>query len=116
MTVPGTRSGVQPLWPSEARTPAPAIVPPPIVAPVAPPPVAPPSAPLAGAPAPAQAQVAAAVLSKVDQKVAAIAARGPEYEAIAKLSREIIERIVWEIVPDLAEAIVREELHKRGRV
>lgn len=57
-----------------------------------------------------------AVLSKVDQKVAAIAARGPEYEVLAKLSREIIEKIVWEIVPELAEVIVREELQKRGRI
>jgi hypothetical protein len=57
-----------------------------------------------------------AVLSKVDQKMAAIAARGPEYEAIAKLSREIIEKIVWEIVPELAEVILREEIQKRGRI
>ena len=52
----------------------------------------------------------------VDQKIAQISARGPEYEAIAKLSREIIERIVWEVVPELAEVIVREELQKRGRI
>jgi len=54
--------------------------------------------------------------SKVDQKLGAIAARGPEYEAIAKLSREIIEKVVWEVVPELAEAIIREELSKRGRI
>ena len=54
--------------------------------------------------------------SAVDQKMAAIAARGPEYEAIAKLSREIIEQVVWEIVPELAEAIIREHVEKRGRV
>jgi CheY-like chemotaxis protein len=62
------------------------------------------------------APVAAAVTSAIDQKVAAFAARGPEYEAIAKLSREIIEKVVWEVVPELAEAIVREELQKRGRI
>ena len=54
--------------------------------------------------------------SKIDQKIAAIAAKGPEYEALAKLSREIIEKIVWEIVPELVEVIVREELQKRGRI
>jgi CheY-like chemotaxis protein len=54
------------------------------------------------------------VISAVDQRLAAIAARGPEYEAIAKLSREIIERIVWEVVPDLAEAILRERIDKPG--
>jgi hypothetical protein len=61
------------------------------------------------APSPA---LAAAVSSVVDQKVAALAARGPEYEAIAKLSREIIEQVVWEVVPELAEAIIRQEIDR----
>jgi hypothetical protein len=61
------------------------------------------------APSPA---LAAAVASVVDQKVAALAARGPEYEAIAKLSREIIEQVVWEVVPELAEAIIRQEIDR----
>jgi hypothetical protein len=38
--------------------------------------------------------------------------RGVEYEAIAKLSREIIERIAWEVVPELAETIIRENLDR----
>jgi hypothetical protein len=52
------------------------------------------------------------VTSAVDQKMAALAARGPEYEAIAKLSREIIEQVVWEVVPELAEAIIRQEVDR----
>jgi hypothetical protein len=48
----------------------------------------------------------------VAQKVAAIAARGPEYEAIAKLSKEIIEQVVWEVVPELAEVIIRQEVER----
>jgi hypothetical protein len=51
----------------------------------------------------------------VDQKLAALSAKGPEYEAIAKLSREIIEQIVWEVVPELAEAIIRERVEKLPR-
>jgi CheY-like chemotaxis protein len=35
----------------------------------------------------------------------------PELAALLKLSTEVIERIVWEIVPDLAEQIIRENLH-----
>jgi CheY-like chemotaxis protein len=35
----------------------------------------------------------------------------PELTALLKLSTEIVERIVWEIVPDLAEQIIRENLH-----
>jgi hypothetical protein len=68
-----------------------------------------PAAPSAPSPA-----AAAAVSASVDQKLAAFAAKGPEYEAIAKLSREIIEQIVWEVVPELAEAIIREQVAKRG--
>jgi CheY-like chemotaxis protein len=49
---------------------------------------------------------------KLDQKMAAISARGPEYEAIAKLSREVIEQVVWEVVPELAEAIIREHVER----
>ncbi len=56
--------------------------------------------------------MAASVSTIVDQKVAALAARGPEYEAIAKLSREIIEQVVWEVVPELAEAIIRQEVDR----
>jgi CheY-like chemotaxis protein len=85
-------------------------------------PMSPIAAPAAAAAAPAFAPRARemtptpppTVTSAVDQRLAAIAARGPEYEAIAKLSREIIERIVWEVVPDLAEAILRERIDKRG--
>ena len=55
----------------------------------------------------------AMVTAAVEQKLAAISAKGPEYEAIAKLSREIIEQIVWEVVPELAEAIIRERLDKQ---
>ena len=49
---------------------------------------------------------------RLDQKVAAISAKGPEYEAIAKLSREVIEQVVWEVVPELAEIIIREHVER----
>jgi CheY-like chemotaxis protein len=68
-----------------------------------------PSAPMATVGAPA---VAAAVSSAVDGKLAAIAARGPEYAAIATLSREIIEQVVWEVVPELAEVIIKQEVDR----
>ena len=34
------------------------------------------------------------------------------YEAVAKMSREVIERIAWEVVPELAETIIREQLDR----
>jgi CheY-like chemotaxis protein len=35
----------------------------------------------------------------------------PELIALLKLSTEVVERIVWEVVPDLAEQIIKENLH-----
>jgi hypothetical protein len=68
----------------------------------------PPPRPSIGSPA-----VQATISSSVEQKLASISAKGPEYEAIAKLSREIIEQVVWEVVPELAEAIIREHVKNR---
>jgi hypothetical protein len=34
----------------------------------------------------------------------------PELLALLKLSTEIVERVVWEVVPELAEQIIRENL------
>jgi hypothetical protein len=31
---------------------------------------------------------------------------------LSTVSREVIERIVWEVVPDLAEIIIKEEIRK----
>ncbi|MCE9577481.1 MAG: response regulator, partial [Deltaproteobacteria bacterium] len=39
-------------------------------------------------------------------------AGSPELLALLKLSTEVVERIVWEIVPELAESIIRENLHE----
>lgn len=33
-------------------------------------------------------------------------------EAISRISKEIIEKIAWDVVPDLAEAIIKEEIRK----
>jgi CheY-like chemotaxis protein len=63
-------------------------------------------------PSPTLAALTAKLDKKIDQKVATLAAKGPEYEAIVKLSREVIEQIVWEVVPELAEVIVREHVER----
>jgi hypothetical protein len=116
MPFPGS-SRPAPATVAPAAAPAPAYTPP---AP-APAPAYTPPAPAYAPPEPARARPATPISSStvsglVDQKVAAISARGPEYEALAKLSREVIEQIVWEIVPELAEAIIREQVAKRGAV
>jgi hypothetical protein len=89
---------------------------------VATPPPAPPARPRVATPPPAAQPrpslvppaAHASVAASVEQKLAAISAKGPEYEAIAKLSREIIEQVVWEVVPELAEAIIREHIKAKG--
>jgi CheY-like chemotaxis protein len=92
--------GAVPLPPSPVAPPKPA-------APAwAPPPAATP------APAAASPSMAAAVSAVADRAQAEISAKGPEYDAVAKMSREVIERIAWEVVPELAETIIREQLDR----
>jgi hypothetical protein len=52
-------------------------------------------------------------LAKMASRLAEIAGvepGSPELLALLKLSTEVVERIVWEVVPDLAEQIIRENL------
>jgi DNA-binding response OmpR family regulator len=79
-----------------------------------PPPPAPLPTPVAAKPGLGSPVTHASVAASVEQKLAAMSAKGPEYEAIAKLSREIIEQVVWEVVPELAEAIIREHVKNKG--
>jgi hypothetical protein len=61
------------------------------------------------------AAVAAATATVVAQAAPAIAATTGEAPSTAALSAEakaIIERICWEIVPELAEVIIKEELQR----
>jgi len=88
----------------EPFTPAAAAVPEPmqpvveVAPPVAPPPLTPPSIPEPKMPVSA---VAPAALDENQLR-----------ELLSTVSREMIERIVWEIVPDLAETIIKEEIRK----
>ena len=50
-----------------------------------------------------------------DSVVARLAALGltqEQVEGVLKISAEVVERVVWEVVPELAEAMIREELHR----
>ena len=119
-TPPATVPTVTPSVPA-ARVPEPA----PVAAP----------RPVAAAPAAAPAAVAAEVgrapmvagrptkrSELVERTLAKMAARlaeatglqpgSPELLALLKLSTEVVERIVWEVVPDLAEQIIRENLQE----
>jgi CheY-like chemotaxis protein len=108
-TIMGLPVVAPPVAPAAAQ--APARAPAPVMRP-APAPAAPVQARNPAPGAAALPAAAAAISGAVAQKMAALAARGPEYEAIAKLSREIIEQVVWEVVPELAELIIRQEVDR----
>ena len=71
---------------------------------------------LAASPAPpspvAQAMEAAtsAVVATAATAIAATTGEAPSREVLSMEARAIIERIVWEVVPELAELIIKEEL------
>ncbi|MCP4503770.1 MAG: response regulator [Deltaproteobacteria bacterium] len=77
-----------------------------------------PATPAPATPAPAAPAIAAAVEEKVTAQVtAAVATSGDSTstEAISAATREIIERVVWEVVPELAETLIREEIARLMR-
>jgi CheY-like chemotaxis protein len=92
-----------------ARAPAPATAPAPAPAPA----TAPVSAP-AAAPAPVTSAAAAATAVNGDMaaRLSGMGLTPEQVEGVLALSREVIERVVWEVVPDLAETIIREEIRR----
>ncbi len=76
--------------------------------PAPPPPPPPPPAPAARAPEPAP--VAAAVNGHLASKLGDLGLSPAQVEAVLALSREVVERVVWEVVPQLAETIIKEEI------
>jgi CheY-like chemotaxis protein len=73
------------------------------------------SAPTAVAPPPphahhAPAPVAAAVNGQLAGKLGDLGLSAAQVEAVLALSREVVERVVWEVVPLLAETMIKEEL------
>lgn len=109
-----------------AAAPAPAAAPPPA-------PYSPPSAPAYAAPAPAQpaaaptappapfggaaapvAAAAAAVTNGADfaAKLGSLGLTRDQVNGVLALSREVVEKVVWEVVPTLAETLIKEEIKR----
>lgn len=65
---------------------------------------APQAAPAAAAP------VAAAVNGHLAGKLGDLGLSPAQVDAVLALSREVVERVVWEVVPQLAETIIKEEI------
>jgi hypothetical protein len=72
----------------------------------------------ARAPAPRPASVAipaaAATASGGDlaKKLDGLGLNADQIQSVLLLSREVIERVVWEVVPDLAETLIKEEIRR----
>ncbi|HVJ14769.1 MAG TPA: response regulator [Polyangiaceae bacterium] len=71
-----------------------------------------------GLSAPAAAAPAAAVHaltgngSEMAQKLGALGLTPQQADAVLALSREVVEKVVWEVVPTLAEALIKEEIRR----
>lgn len=70
---------------------------------------APAPAPAAAAPA-ASAAVSGAVNGALAGKLGGLGLTPQQADAVLALSREVVERVVWEVVPQLAEALIKEEI------
>jgi hypothetical protein len=45
-------------------------------------------------------------------KLGGLGLSAAQVEAVLSLSREVVEQVVWEVVPTLAETIIKEELKR----
>jgi hypothetical protein len=53
---------------------------------------------------------AAAGNGQLAGKLAELGLTSAQVDAVLALSREVVERVVWEVVPQLAETMIREEI------
>lgn len=90
---------------------APAAMPPrpaPIIA--APAPAA--ASPLATTHGPGGGAIGAAVNGQLAGKLGELGLSPAQADAVLTLSREVVERVVWEVVPQLAETMIKEEIQR----
>jgi len=74
-------------------------------------PAAPPPRKITPAPVPATSPgVASAQTNGLAPKLAQMGLTPAQIEGVLALSREVIEQVVWEVVPQLAEAMIKEEI------
>jgi CheY-like chemotaxis protein len=90
------------------QAPAPAAVPATTVPRAPAPAAAPVAVPVAPAPSPAAA--IASANGQLASKLGDLGLTSQQADAVLALSREVVERVVWEVVPQLAEALIKEEI------
>jgi CheY-like chemotaxis protein len=79
--------------------------------PVVAPPFAPPAKPAAAAMV-AVSTATAVASGELQHKLDGLGLTAEQVSAVLSLSREVVERVVWEIVPDLAETLIKEEIRR----
>jgi CheY-like chemotaxis protein len=109
-TAPPPVAAVQPLVPARSTlTSAPAVELGSAHSPAASGSPAPPYVPSAPQAAPASAS---ALPADFAGKLGGLGLSNAQVEAVLALSREVVEQVVWEVVPTLAETIIKEELKR----
>jgi CheY-like chemotaxis protein len=82
----------------------------------APAPIARPAAGLAAAASVAVASpvasISASAETELQQRLTGLNLSPDQLTAVLALSREVIERVVWEVVPELAETLIKEEIRR----
>lgn len=74
--------------------------------------VVPPSAIVGGSGAVARAAPGAEAVGEMAGKLSQMGLTPEQVDGILALSREVVERVVWEVVPEVAERLVREEIKR----
>jgi DNA-binding response OmpR family regulator len=100
------------------RTPPPAMPPPPVGRAQAPVTAAPAARSAGPAHAPAPSIAAQAISQNgavLRQRLESLDLTPEQTQAILTLSREVIEKVVWEVVPVLAETLIKEEIARLTR-
>jgi len=102
--------------PAAAAAPAPAVAAPKPAPTPAPRPAvsatpAPSPRPAAAAPAPVAA-AGVALPPNLEGKLVALGLTKDQVEGVLALSREVVEQVVWEVVPELAETLIKEEIKR----
>jgi CheY-like chemotaxis protein len=64
------------------------------------------------APTPATASVGVQATAELAGKLGQLGLSREQIEGVLALSREVIEQVVWEVVPELAEQLIKEELRR----
>ena len=56
--------------------------------------------------------IGAAVNGQLAGKLGELGLSPQQADAVLALSREVVERVVWEVVPQLAETMIKEEIQR----